>query len=136
MKRVVAAITGLHVLLHGIFGCCGHGLAATADVADPCHCHHVADSDHAEHSPARADTDGQLPPYEQHKCPHSTCHWLATSSATALDWMDFDVALTGMPAIPVAIAASTAAEYSATHFGRQKPALPLRLHLVVGVLLI
>jgi hypothetical protein len=138
MNRLIAAITGFHVLLHGVFGCCNLGLAAPAHKSHSCPCHHVADGDHAEHSHGGDAEDRDSPPREPHMCVHASCHWLVGDAVSTLSLLDFQGATFIAAIVPPSTSASSvigAGSWCDVGAARSL-ALPVRLHLAVGVLLI
>jgi hypothetical protein len=162
MNNVVAIITGLHVLAHSLFGCCWHqredaGRCSTPGAADLCcetssegcfishnddkHCdQHVAAEVHgseeastnAEHCSFETHSTSQQP----HQCPHASCQWLTSDSSGGLTV----VVLCLVPAFWEPVIAATTFASAADPFAQKQLleslALPLRLHLAVGLLLI
>jgi hypothetical protein len=146
MNRLIAVITGLHVLAHGIFGCCGdHG----THVAHASHACHTVDrhgcgehGEHYEHATCGgdaslvciADPSGGLP----HQCPHASCQWLDTKPACTDELFKLKLNRNELGCLDVRTESSPAnAGISCLDDCYSRPAaLPLRLHLAVGVLLI
>jgi len=135
MNRLVAVITGLHVLLHGIVGCCDHGLSVTSSAAPSCHCHHAQQCDHSEPAGECDLAEHDAPVEGPHECVHASCHWLAGDAPAMLRLLELSAA-TSLVALTPAIELAPAAEFSPDAGLGQSPALPLRRHLAVGVLLI
>ncbi len=85
MRKLIAILTGLHVLAHGVFGCCDHGWAAMAapkvEASSSCACHHAHHDQHdSQTAPAAdiCDAVGQNSPAPApHECVHASCHWIA-----------------------------------------------------------
>ena len=145
MNCLLALLTGYSVMAHAVFGCCDHGLAAKAGYPTGCCCRSIAwvkkaamsvDQPSAKHKKADvaavvcSSSAGQL-----HECRHASCHWL-TSSRTIVS----DLTVTTAPAISAAVPPSVGLPSSfsssrADDFsGTETPSL--RLHLLVGVLLV
>lgn len=157
MNRLIAIITGLHVLAHGIFGCCGHHshhLSARAAVShccapsggDDCSQHHESGHQHESstlESLEVAQADGncflcqsESSPRQPHQCSHASCQWLASGASGALAFIALDHGPAFCtPALLTATFAAGTARCSENE-ERQFFALPVRLHLAVGVLLI
>lgn len=147
MQRLVAVITGLHLLAHSIFGCCAHH-AAPAKNTPCCHsdqtfqCTHPHAS-HRHPSEAVESTDSLQAGFHQqsaphHDCPHNSCQWLKSERIDCSGLVNFH--LTSVVA-PLAIAASgLLSDHTAlsVHFlpAPLTQAPSLRLHLALGVLLI
>jgi hypothetical protein len=137
MKPIIAILTGLHVLAHGVFGCCDHGLVVAARAETACACHHT--HDHADEAARSGDCDAierDAPAPASHECVHATCHWVAGSdgpSATTLDLVAPALMVSAaLPANPALLAA----EYQPDDILGRTSAPPLRLHLALGVLVI
>lgn len=141
MKKFIAILTGLHVLAHSVFGCCEHRLDVTPATATPevktCCCHHGAHVVQHRSAPGASDVAAQtVPQRSSHQCIHSSCHWLAASAGRSIELLDFSV--------PVAIVDVQSVHGVALHSAAIPPdnvlgrtsAPPLRLHLVIGVLLV
>jgi hypothetical protein len=137
MKSLIAIVTGLHVLAHGIFGCCDHGLAKSSPTGKPCACHHAHDHDHEGPSPSsRGAAVEEIPSQAPHQCVHASCHWLAISAGASVKPLDFS------SPIPFVAIVTRGGETSQTGIfwpemaAARSSAPPLRLHLALGVLLI
>jgi hypothetical protein len=129
MSQVVPVVVAIHVLWHGVVGCCGHALAASIHV-DGATCEHAP---HCDHETGAAGTSFPLP---SHDCPHDRCHWLAPDSVS------IDSPLKNLIAPAFDILHSAIAEIGTSHVvareidvGRMRP-MTLRLHLALGVLLL
>ncbi len=135
MHRLIAVVTVLLVLLHGVFGCCGQGLVGW-DVAVACPCEHAHFGASAA-SPTNCDAAGhELPAQPPHECDHAAYHWLASVAAPRVgDQQGFGTAPL-MMLRPAAASLANTAELSLDHPPVQFSAPPLRLHLALGVLLI
>jgi hypothetical protein len=155
MNRVVVLVTALHVLLHSIFGCCDHALAAwtgnsgshkcshaltTSDHhSRHIHCHHRAVAGHDNEQPqstSSSSEDAPAVPCDNHDCRHKSCSWLTSEGPPEIHLFESHWNLVYSPVIH-AVAESHAASVISPEIdaGRQR-ALPVRLHLAVGVLLI
>ena len=94
MNRLIAIITGLHVLAHCIFGCCG-GHSAHAGTASDCShtaaqhtcsghvddgdVHELADRCVEASAVGISDSTGR----SHYDCPHGACQWLTTKAFCA-----------------------------------------------------
>jgi len=144
MKTLILLLTALHVLAHGVFGCCGHGLWASAATEEHCVCHHSDDHhldrahDHHGHDAPLSEgwVDDDAPSRSPHECMHASCHWMtsdvAASSLAADAWMP----LTTVAILPVDPLSLRAAESSPSMAPAFSAAPPLRLHLALGVMLV
>jgi hypothetical protein len=138
MNRLIAAITGLHVLVHGIFGCCDHGLAASR-AAVPCHCDHAHHGDltesAGEHDLADHDlADHKSPVQGSHECVHAACHWLADNASPHVGELYISGVASLATQLPASMALTVAAEFLPADILGPISAPPLRLHLALGVL--
>lgn len=147
MNRLIAVITGLHVLAHSLLGCCSHEGAHAASTPHCCHstnesgCAHQHGSDHRLEQQA-ADS-GSCPVCisnssgkPHHVCPHSSCQWLETKPLSPADILRWDT-LAPLAIVPAArglVASVTDAAAVRDLFDVENSAPPLRLHLVLGVL--
>jgi hypothetical protein len=136
MKPLISIVTALHVLAHGLFGCCDHAVAAKPAAPHCCHCQHA----HA--SPPRAATEAaelaehETPTRSQHECVHDSCHWLVGDAG-----LKFHLAEYSLLAYCITADMDTA---TATHAEWLRPdskvgaffAPPVRLHLALGVILV
>jgi hypothetical protein len=145
MKPLLTTIVAALVLLHGLFGCCWHptqhvsSQASTElSVTQPseCRCHAHApvcelQGHQDEHSPSHPAS-----PSERHTCCHDQCNWISESLATDLERL----ALSQFQIVPAdrifaSSAVQPAAQLVLAH--QIEPfALPVRIHLALGVLLI
>ena len=135
MNRLIAAITGLHVLVHGIFGCCDHGLAASR-AAVPCHCHHAHHGDHTKSAGGHDLAEHKSPVQGPHECVHTSCHWLSGDASPRVGELDFFSAAPLDTLRPASTSLTAAAEFLPADILGTSFAPPLRLHLAFGVLLI
>ncbi|MEX2091465.1 MAG: hypothetical protein WD971_02250 [Pirellulales bacterium] len=135
MNRLIAAITGLHVLVHGIFGCCGHSLAAPR-VAVPSHCCQAEHGDHDESASDRDHADQTPPAPGPHECVHAFCHWLSGDSSPIIGELDLFGALPLAALHSASTSLTAAAEFLPADILGTSFAPPLRPHLALGVLLI
>ncbi len=161
MNCIVTLITALHVLAHGVFGCCSHhshhtsGQADDIAVADCCssarencaehehlgHCHHhTASTDEASEA---TQGDGYITlceskslPQGHHQCPHASCQWVAPETAAALAFLTLDHDQVFCTTIALTNRFATAIERTVANEELHTFAPPLRLHLSLGVLLI
>jgi hypothetical protein len=143
MRSLIAILTGLHVLAHGLFGCCDHALASlnsTKGVATAeCECHHPHQHDRDEHhADSHSDcvvaddygSSGTTP----HACVHAACHWVAGSTADLDHLLDYEISFASVTAFaPFPTADNTADFWPAVDSG-QISAPPLRLHLALRVM--
>lgn len=162
MNRVVAVVAILHLLAHSVFGCCGHqshGVKIDAANSAVLHCCDFSGQRHfsephggydcGHHCVGKVDTgnvaqaqsdctlgESESSRHLPHQCSHGSCQWLAsrpfdTSALAALDHALVFFAPTAAPAtFATAMVCVLESEL------RQTLALPLRLHLALGVLLI
>jgi hypothetical protein len=137
MNRWIAVITSLHVLVHGIFGCCGHGMTASR-MADPCHCQHAHHDAHADslNDPHHDHADHGSPSQAPHECVHASCHWLLSDVSPRVGGLDFFGAAQLAALLPTAAPLTSVAQFSPGDIFGPASAPPLRLHLVLSVLLI
>lgn len=149
MRTLIAILTALHVLAHGVLGCCDHGQVAASTKATACVCHHA---DHAEHEHGESGdhhtddfadptsnclaTDDDSPGSAPHRCIHASCHWLAGDFAASHHDFDFNCLL-ALDADSASLApALTSAKFWPDANRAEFSAPPLRLHLALNVLLI
>lgn len=147
MNRLIAIITGLHVLTHSVFGCCTHDILHVKSQYNCCHstCENVCidqpqpDERFEEpdsHALGCALCRSNSPAVPHHDCQHSSCQWLVSKSLSPADLLQLDLnnisAVTpctlGVPAWKSDYAALRAQSEIA------KPASQLRLHLTLSVL--
>jgi hypothetical protein len=159
MNQFVAFVTALHVLAHSLFGCCSHvAQAHTGDALEICReavCEserpkahgHAENHGHAPAEPAFAEAtqpngcavceDESSDRHAPHDCQHAFCQWLGPDSTAAGKVLDL---IHDLPAILFAapgLKPSPASLLAAGENPNERAfALPLRLHLAVGVLLI
>lgn len=149
MNRLIAIITGLHVLAHGVLGCCGDHNAHAATASHCCHTakQHACSGHAAEgHNHESADSCEEAGPAytsdsserSHHDCPHAACQWLDTKAFCPNELFQLELNHTAIVTASVLVAVSpsntgiTRPDDSSAH----PAALPLRLHLAMGVLLI
>lgn len=157
MQRLIVIITGLHVLVHSLFGCCSHHshkLGNSPPNSSQSHCCAASSEQHCSKHCGKAKgthsdrADGQVKaaqgagfevvsdPVSQHQCAHSACHWVASKVSTAATHVMLERApLFCAVRIPERFNANTeqTSEYAQQS---NSSAPPLRLHLAVCVLLI
>jgi hypothetical protein len=159
MKSLIATFTALNVLAHSVFGCCSHHAGAQAGGASverdcdsqaefgnsiskhqhdgDCHNHFVASSPVAGEQPSAPSLcEGQSSGHGSHQCPHDTCQWLArdvAAAAVVVDLITHAAANTLAPAVLAPVAPEVLSREVAV---APNSAVPLRLHLALGVLLI
>lgn len=137
MKPLVVILTGLHVLAHGVFGCCDHGLVAMAAAALPCACEHA--HHHADEASANADGDSverHAPAPTPHECVHASCHWVAGSAGPSVTPLDFSAPTMFAAVVPTTSSALHAAAFQPDDVRGRTSAPPLRLHLALSVLVV
>src|SRR5688572_11097054 len=110
MNRLVAIITGAHVLLHSIFSCCNHASAAHShdldslqrchdeirltDTISGSHCSEQAadacsaDDERQGGCDSSTSADCLESTDEQHNCRHASCDWLTTIEGPAISPVD------------------------------------------------
>lgn len=137
MKPIIAILTGLHVLAHGVFGCCDHGLVVTARSESACACHHGhGHADVASLSSDCASIERGLPAPASHECVHDACHWLAGGDGPSVAPLDLSVPTLVVSAVSPINLALDVANYQPDDILGRTSAPPLRLHLAHGVLVI
>ena len=162
MNRIVAIVAGLHVLAHSVFGCCGHDSHSVTthatdsavlhccdssgeqhfsepDEGGGCHDHCVGTVDVEVVVHAKADcplcafeSSQQIP----HQCSHGSCEWLASKPVDASALVTLSHTLEFFAPSNAAATFATTTVCVVANEQRQTLALPLRLHLALGVLLI
>jgi hypothetical protein len=136
MKTLIAIVTGLHVLAHGVFGCCDHGALATAG-ALPCVCEHVHQhADEASNHHAGEHVDRHAPSDAPHECVHASCHWVAGGVGPSVTPLDFSLPATFVAVTPTSVSAMHAAAFEPDDVRGRTSTPPLRLHLALGVLVV
>jgi hypothetical protein len=159
MKSVIATFTALNVLAHSVFGCCSHhaGAHAGGDAVGrdgycqaefgnsnskhhhdgECHSHFVTSSPDAGEQPtAPGFCERQSSGHGSHQCPHDTCQWLARDVAVATVVFDLITHVAANTAAPAVLVPVTPELLSREVAVAPISAVPLRLHLALGVLLI
>lgn len=135
MNCCTTLLTAALLLLHSFFGCCAHALQDTNCRDEP----HEICVEHREHEASHfcvsdEPLDEQLPE-DGHGCCRVKCQWLAPDAPA-----DLAAALLSYAAI--FDADQTAATFAASTWRCEispldsLPALPMRAHLALGVLLI
>lgn len=137
MKQLIAILTGLHLLAHGVFGCCDHGLLKQSQLESECACHGgIHHADDVAKSGNCNGLDHDLPMPGSHHCLHDACHWVADSDGPCVASLDFAapvfVAFVPSPLLTVL----HPAEFQPDDILGRTSTPPLRLHLVLGMLLI
>ncbi|MGD9633222.1 MAG: hypothetical protein AB7G28_08050 [Pirellulales bacterium] len=139
MKPAILILTALHVLAHGVFGCCDHGALAAAQSSPPCVCHRT-DHEHAHpsHAPVKSGDriEKHSPSPAPHECVHASCHWLTGSAGQTIVPPLASMPLALGTASPVSLLAVHAAEFRPADTAASSLAPPLRLHLALGVILV
>jgi len=136
MKTWIAILTSLHVLAHGVFGCCDHGPVVSPQAVQSCSCHHEV-HDHLTSSPDSRDAADQgWPSRQPHQCVHASCHWVVGDSGPSVKELDFSAPISIAAFLPAGGSALPAAEFWPDAARGTTSAPPLRLHLALGVLLI
>lgn len=135
MKPIIAILTGLHVLAHGMFGCCDHRLVVTEVAESVCACHHGHGDDTTRSGDCdtiERDTPGRAP----HECAHDACHWVVGSDGPMAAPLDFSAPARLAIVPPATHSALYVAEYQPDDILGRTSAPPLRLHLALGVLVV
>ncbi len=123
---------------HAIVGCCSHTVHFAASHALPAVSgeHAAHEGSHSHHNHSHDDTSPcQHAPAEDHDCQHVKCQWLASAG-------NIDLALTspfhatGVVSEVFSTQACATLTQNLTTLAESSPALPLRSHLALGVLLI
>jgi hypothetical protein len=147
MHRFVVLITGVHVLVHGIFGCGDHIiLGRQTHCSTVLHdCHAVNDGiegrhHEEEHSPTIVVCSNCEPTdlsieashaKQDHDC-HASCHWLTTNAS------GLELLLQLVPACDAILSrpmdGASTSEVAGVRDHGKNGALPLRSHLAFGVL--
>jgi hypothetical protein len=141
MRKLIAILTGLHVLAHGVFGCCDHGWAAMAlphaEQATSCACHHA--HQHAHDAPGANLCDAvsqHLPAPAPHECAHASCHWMAGGGGPGIWSLEACGAMLMVAIVPIESSPLLAGHYRPSDDCARFPAPPLRLHLALGVIVV
>lgn len=138
MSRLIASLVAASVLSHAVLGCCSHTAHSAADhvFAATCGDHTSHEAEHAhQHDLHEGTSPCDHAPGEKHDCRHSQCQWLASTVSINLEFAtpfhgvsivgdDSSIRLAAMVTRRLAILADS------------PPALPVRSHLALGVLLI
>lgn len=137
MNRIIAIFTVVSILGHAIVGCCSHTVHFAAYHALPAvsGAHATHEGSHSHHHHSHGTSPCNHAPDEDHDCPHIKCQWLASSG-------NLDLALTSpFHAVwgvcdEVSTQACAALARNLTTLAESPPALPVRSHLALRVLLI
>jgi hypothetical protein len=136
MKSLIAILTGLHVLAHGVFGCCDHGVASAAQANRLCACHR-SHHEHSQPTVSQRDlVDEQSPAGPTHDCVHASCHWMTGDAAPTINPFDASMPATMTALVSFGPTAFQAAEFWPDAAAGTFSAPPLRLHLSLGVMLV
>lgn len=146
MNCVVAILTGLSVLAHSIFGCCDHVVASKLNARPSCSCHGIARTNAPSPTVAKATRAGATQtksvacksptsPGGKHECKHASCHWLADGKTTLSHAPLERVVYIAIP-IEQVIDFSISSRFANANLGSLADGPPVRLHLLVGVLLV
>ena len=147
MKTLVVLVTGLHVLVHSVFGCCAHHATAHGARGES-GCSRVAHSDGScaycgehqdesaigamEQHAAHGHDAQEGRPGGGHQCVHDSCQWIVTKdTGGAFLSKSFSVPLQALA--PSAVG-ELAAPIAASGAAFLTSAAPLRLHLRLSVL--
>jgi hypothetical protein len=147
MNRLIAIITGLHVLAHTVFGCCSHDTAHASAAPRCCHSAEVQTCVHRDtqtqqltQAPSNSDASQiesiRTPARQHHDCVHSSCQWLESKPISTTDV--FHLSFNGLvPIVPSLIGlCSSPINVTGGYFlsDAETSAPPLRLHLALGVM--
>jgi len=146
MNCVLAILTGLSVLAHSIFGCCDHVVASKSNARPSCSCHGIARTNAPSPAVAKATrasatqtksvaSKSPTSPVRKHECKHASCHWLADGKTTLSHVPLEQVVYIAIP-IEQVIDFSIPSQFANAHLGSLADGPPVRLHLLVGVLLV
>jgi hypothetical protein len=152
VNRLIVSVTGLHVLAHSVFGCCPHAFSTVKPSTIQRTCSHSEDGIPKQRAHQHGDLDGGTHCSEQgdesttvvadggpksdHQCScrHADCHWKASEGWSALELRDL---IGHAPVAWVTSATNEAGQSLGCTFESDidvHRALPLRLHLMMGVL--
>lgn len=147
MNRLIAIITGLHVLTHSVFGCCSHNILHVKSPYSCCHstCKEVC-AEHPRLHERFEEPDSHAvgcevcrsnaPAVPHHDCQHSSCQWLVSKSPSPADLLQLDLSnISAVIPSPLGVAAwkiDIAALHEQSDIA--KPLSLLRLHLTLRVL--
>jgi len=135
MNRFATLLTAVTVLLHSVLGCCAHAVQRSSS-GDATHsvCTEQSKHDHGHSCSADEPLEEQAP-CKGHECCRVKCQWLMPDAPS-----DLAAALLSYAAIFDADQIATSSVASAWQVEVSPfdalPALPLRFHLALGVLLI
>ncbi len=135
MNRFATLLTAVTVLLHSILGCCAHAVQASSG-CDETHSVYTEHSQHDHGHSCSADKPlEEQAPSEGHECCRMKCQWLLPDAPG-------DLAAVLLSYSPIFDADQIATSIVASTWLLEVlrfdalPALPLRSHLALGVLLI
>jgi hypothetical protein len=142
MTKLLLSLTTISVLAHALFGCCSHSIDAassqllssamevSSERSDSCG-HHQHVHSHGKTSPCPCQSDSD------HDCRHANCNWLSSDSS-----LDFSIATTlfhvsYMASENISLCDPILVTQNLSLIAIwQPPALPVRSHLALGILLI
>jgi hypothetical protein len=152
VNRLVVSVTALHVLAHSVFGCCPHAFPTanpsttqrtcghSVEVASKQRAHQHSHAAGAQYCSEQGDestivlADSRPRSGHHGRCRHADCHWKTGERSSALELLDLTASAT------FAWITSATDEFSQSlrctfesDIGLHR-ALPLRLHLMMGVL--
>jgi hypothetical protein len=136
MKPLIAIVTALHVLAHGMFGCCDQAAHSSTSASTPhqCVCHHADHHAHALVGVAEL-VETELPEQAPHECIHDSCHWVVGDSAFQLNLSDVSLTAVYSSAAYNAVGEAQAQAMWPDVDAGSLFAPPVRLHLALGVIL-
>lgn len=137
MNPLIAILTALHVLAHGMFGCCDQTAHSFESASKPhqCVCHHADQHAHASVGVAGLVGEG-LPAQSPHDCTHDSCHWMVGDSALTLDLLAGSIPAMCAAAVCDAVGEAQAKAIWPDVEADSLSAPPVRLHLAIGVILV
>lgn len=146
MNCILTILTGLSVLAHSIFGCCDHVVASKPNARPSCCCHGIARTNTPSTAAAKVSAasptqtkamadKSPISPRESHECKHASCHWLADGKAS-LSHVGLEYVVYVATPVERVIDFTKPSLFAKSHFGMPAGAPPVRLHLLVGVLLV
>lgn len=156
MHRLITLITAVHVLAHSVLGCCSHHShrLSSANESSASHCctpghghsceHHQTHDDGCLTSDENSDTGVaacserglESSPQSQHRCSHSSCHWVVSKASAAMTLVSLECATPFCAVYNTSVCCSKSAVCALKHGRANFSAPPLRTHLAVCVLII
>ena len=141
MNYSLTVIIVWQVLMHSIFGCCGHAFIIKVDSAEVSCSRGEQSKKEASAFYSDGLATGEIVKYcyespaKKHNCRHDSCHWLVSAKASIDRLLGFQ--FVSKLDLPIFLAPSTeaACSFALSRERRQMRTLPVRLHLMVGVLL-